>query len=233
MAYRIDVVARSELSWANFAPIHWPTVVAFLILSSAVNVAAQDVSIKSPSPHAPLELTGTVFDYETKQPLEGAYVVASYKIRRANVAGQTIWCVKTRGMYTGEDGKYWFPVEERNGLSPLNADAIKPGYAWKTSTQIESDVWYRQDQQAYTGHDIFLIRQDEKKPSFQFGGENGCWHAETAEDAAAGVEFLKIELEETKRYDGGRQGIKALSETIAFFERLPKQRDPAEAKGQK
>ena len=64
----------------------------------------------------------------TKQPIEGAYVVAIYREQVVSMAAMNSWCVKTRGMYTGKDGKFRFPVENLKGNSPLYAGAIKPGY---------------------------------------------------------------------------------------------------------
>ncbi|HEY2627536.1 MAG TPA: hypothetical protein VGI57_00340 [Usitatibacter sp.] len=233
MAYRIDVVANSAAPREDSSPICWIRIIFSVILLLGISVQAADGPGNLAPPHASLEYRGAVLDYETRQPVEGAYIVASYYIRRADPSGQTNWCIKTRGMYTGADGKYWFPVEERNGLSPLMTSAIKPGYAYKTVTQIDSDVWRKQDQVAYDGHDIFLVRQDEKKPDLRFGGDQGCWHAEVAEAAAAGVQFLRIELEEYKKYNGSEQTITAITEEIAFFERLPRQSDVSKSRGWK
>ena len=40
------------------------------------------------------------------QAIEGAYVVATYNVMVAGPAVITSWCVKTKGMYTGPDGKF-------------------------------------------------------------------------------------------------------------------------------
>src|SRR5450759_1147278 len=74
------------------------------------------------------EFTGNVRDKETKEPLEGAYVVAIYYIREASAGVGSFNCQKTKGMYTGKDGKFHFPIEKLNNLSPGEVTAIKPGY---------------------------------------------------------------------------------------------------------
>mgnify|MGYP001788432345 CR=1 FL=1 len=148
------------------------------------------------------EFTGTVLDHETKQPIEGAYVIAMYSIVRAGPAAVTAWCVKTKGMTTGKDGKFHFPIAELDGLPP-DVSAIKPDYflagveiprAWNRSTFRGWDV--------YQGWDVYLSKQNPDKPNRRIsaGNREDCWYATTRVDAAASVEFLKLSLEEFKKY---------------------------------
>jgi hypothetical protein len=168
------------------------------------------------------ELTGTVFDADIKQPIEGAYVVATYKIQRAGAEAVTSWCVKTLGMYTGKDGKYHSPVEKRDGRSPRATNAIRPGYFWTDSTFPSDDVWNRQDATSYSNRDIYLKKQDPKNPSFHFSDrEEVCDHAPTREAAAAGTEFLRLSLAEDTKYGASEQGRRSVEETIHVFEGLP------------
>ncbi len=145
------------------------------------------------------EFTGTVIDAETKQPIEGAYVLAKYSIVRSGMAATTAWCVKTKGMVTGMDGKFRFPIAGLNSLPP-NVVAIKADYflaegtlspAWNLSPRSEA---------AYRDWDITLGKQNSGKPDPRFNDSGYCNHAETKEDAAASVVYLKLVLAEYKKY---------------------------------
>ncbi|MBL0142895.1 MAG: hypothetical protein IPP91_12525 [Betaproteobacteria bacterium] len=168
------------------------------------------------------ELTGTVYDTTTKQPIEGAYVVALYYKSIVGPAAMDIWCVKTRGMYTGKDGTFHFPVEKLDGDSPLSVNAIKPGYYSDRPVVPSPEVRKKQGREAYTGRDLPLIPQNPAKPEYRFGsGDVYCNHAETKQDAAAGVEFLKIELSECVRLNADKQSIRAVEGMIRDLESRP------------
>ena len=107
------------------------------------------------------EFTGTVYDAVTKQPIEGVYVFASYR----EPVGVNSRCYKTRGMYTGKDGKYRFPIEKLDGYSPWFTSAIKPGYFFGSFDTPKRDVWNRQDASSYADRNLYLIPQDPAKPS--------------------------------------------------------------------
>lgn len=178
----------------------------------------------SPLPYARIdfEYTGTVYDAATKQPIEGAYVVAIYREQVVSVAAMNSQCVKTRGMYTGKDGKFHFPVEDLRGNSPLYARAIKPGYFNGSDVFPPPEVWKKQGREAYTGRDVYLNLQVPGKPEFAFGtGEEYCTHAKTRGDAAAGLEFLKMELDEFNRLGADAQTIRATQKMIQRLESLP------------
>lgn len=168
------------------------------------------------------EFTGTVYDNATKQPIEGAYVVAIYREQVVSMAAMNSWCVKTRGMYTGKDGKFHFPVENLKGNSPLYAGAIKPGYfngPWEFPAE---QVWKRQGKEAYSNRDIFLNPQDPKNPKFAFGtGEEFCSQAKLKPDAAAGANFLRLQLQEYQRLGVRGSGIDAVTRMIATLDGLP------------
>jgi len=148
------------------------------------------------------EFTGTVLDHETKQPIEGAYVIAMYSTVIGGLAAVTERCIKTKGMTTGKDGKFHFPIDGLEG-GPPNVSAIKPDYflagveiprAWNRSTFRGWDV--------YQGWDVYLGKQNADKPNRRIsaGYSEDCWYAATREDGAASVEFLKILVEEYKKY---------------------------------
>lgn len=165
------------------------------------------------------EMTGTVRDADTKEPLEGAYVIATYRIIRSGLAAIATPCVKTKGMYTGKDGMYHFPVEKLDGRNPQFTNAIKPGYFWLTSDLPDSANWQKQNAAAYSGRDIYLKKQDPSKPDWHFsdGGEI-CDEAPNREAAAAGIEFLRLKLAELTKYGASNQGRNATETLIRLME---------------
>lgn len=168
------------------------------------------------------ELTGTVRDKETRQPIEGAYVVAVYLIQESGLAASALNCKKTKGAYTDKDGKYRLPVEKLDGLSPQDVTAIKPGY-YGTDREIPNIEQRRaQNADTYSNRDHYLIKQNPDKPEFRFGFSLlGCTFAESREDVAASIQFKKIELAEVKRLAGENWLIENVSRGIARLEALP------------
>jgi hypothetical protein len=135
-------------------------------------------------------------------------------------------------MYTGKDGRYHFPVEKLDGLSPRSTNAIKSGYFLKNYTLPESEVWQRQDAVTYAGRDIYLKKQAaidpnwrklaSEEPNFHYGnGEQFCTWARTREAAAAGAEFIRIELGEHIKYGAGEGGIRATKSMLQQLLDLP------------
>jgi hypothetical protein len=74
------------------------------------------------------EYTGRVLYEDTKEPIEGAYVLAVYEKVDLGWAGASRNCIKTKGMTTGKDGKFNFPIDKLDGNSPSQAFAIKPDH---------------------------------------------------------------------------------------------------------
>jgi len=169
------------------------------------------------------ELTGRAYDDATKEPIEGAYVVALYYEGVVGPAAMTKRCKRAKGMYTGKDGTFHFPVEKLDGLSPGMVMAIKPGYFSLWVTLPPDDVWKKQSKEAYSGRDTPLQKQDPQKPSWQLGhGDVYCTGADWREDVEAAIEFLKIRLAEVKRLGlTGSQGLKAIEAKIEDLQSLP------------
>lgn len=170
------------------------------------------------------ELTGTVLDTNTKQPIEGAYVVASYREVVVGEAVATSWCVKTKGMYTEKDGRFHFPVEKLDGYSPFIVSAVRSGYHRGPAEPVKREVWRKQNAASYSGRVVYLTAQNPASPDFHFGeGDEFCNRAPTKEAAAAGVEFLKITLQERIKYKAPQQNIDGNREVIEILESLPSQ----------
>ena len=190
---------------ANAAPL-----VGALLLAGALTGCA--VAAGKPD----FDFTGTVYDAVTKQPIEGAYVFASYR----EPVGVNSRCYKTRGMYTGKDGKYHFPIDSLDGYSPWFTSAIKPGYYFGSFDTPSRDVWQRQDASSYADRNLYLIPQDPAKPNLRIGsGEEFCYGARTREDAAAGAVFLRIEIDEERKYGATPEVIAAMQRMIDRLER--------------
>ncbi|MDH5263207.1 MAG: hypothetical protein OEX21_00515 [Betaproteobacteria bacterium] len=169
------------------------------------------------------ELTGRVYDEATKEPIEGAYVVALYYVDVIGPAALTTKCVRAKGMYTGNDGTFHFPVEKRDGNSPGKVMAIKSGYFSLWPVIPPTDVWKKQGKEAYSGRDLPLQKQDLQKPSWQMGhGDVYCTGAEWREDVEAAIEFLKLRLAEVRRLGlTGDKGLKAIEAKIDDLQSLP------------
>lgn len=194
---------------------------ALLLSGSAIAAGGNPLSYGKPD----FDLTGTVYDVTTKQPIEGAYVVALYYKPIVGMSAMDLWCIKTKGMYTGKDGRFRFAVEKLDGNSPREVTAIKPGYYSGREVFPPADVWKKQGKEAYTGRDTPLIPQDPVKPEGRYGlGDVFCNHAESREDVAAGIEFLRIQLSEEQRLPFHPQAIESTKYRINRLEALPAER---------
>lgn len=176
------------------------------------------------------ELTGQVLDNDTKQPLEGAFAIAIYKEIKSGFAATANYCVKTKGMYTGKDGKFHFPVEKLDGNSPYWVSAIKPDYYYVISDIAPPKIHYEQGVAAYTGRHVYLAKQDPTNPKNSGAGDDiVCYRAASREDVAASIEFLKIGLAEIeKKYHGPlkQQIMEAKRSMIQTLEALPLKSSP-------
>lgn len=194
---------------------HWLFLAAVALSSTAlVSCAKNDVPEK-----IDFEFTGRVLDKETNQPIEGAYVIAIYKEVVVASGGVASHCVKTKGMYSGVDGKFHFPVEKRDGRSPATAEAIKIDYSMWT-TDIKPDrIHALQNAEAYTDRNVYLLKQDPLKPRF-FGGDVYCVHAKNKEDVAASVEYYKHRRAQRVKYNTGQASLDNIDSMIRTLETL-------------
>ena len=94
----------------------WDSILMLAIVASVLPVNA-DASGGNPLSFGKpdFDLTGTVYDATTKQPIDGAYVVALYYKSIVGMAAMDLWCIKTKGMYTGKDGKFRFSIYDADG----------------------------------------------------------------------------------------------------------------------
>jgi hypothetical protein len=198
------------------------TVPALRLIAASAAFAATLCFPLDWGPKIDFDLTGTVRDADTKEPLEGAYVIATYKIVRSGLAATATPCVKQKGMYTGADGMYHFPVEKLDGRNPFSTNAIKPGYFLNNRDLPDPNVWERQTAAAYSGRDIYLKKQDPAKPDWRYsdGGEI-CDEAPNRDAAAAGIEFLGLSLAEKVRLGAPNHMRDATETLIRLMEQSP------------
>lgn len=193
-------------------------IIATVALASAVAYCAPPGTFR----RIDFELTGTVRDKETKQPIEGAYVVAVYLIRESSFAATALNCKRTKGAYTGPDGKYHLPVEKLDNLSPHDVTAIKPGYYGAGRTVPTLKQQRAQNADTYSNRDLFLVKQNPDKPEFRFGdGQEICMFADSREDVAASIQFTKIEAAELERLGAEPWRIRNINQELARLAAFP------------
>jgi hypothetical protein len=145
------------------------------------------------------EFTGQVLSKATKEPIEGAYVLAVYEKVDLGIAGAARHCYKTKGMLTGKDGKFHFPIDKLDGNSPHMVHAIKPDYFLSDWELPSDEVWKAMGKEAFTNRHVYLTKQDVAKPSFQHGFED-CQRPDSIEAIDAAVQFMQIEINEVTKY---------------------------------
>ena len=125
-------------------------------------------------------------------------------------------------MFTGKDGKFHFPIERLDGMSPHDVTAIKPGY-YGNKREFGDPLEQRaRTPAAYTNRDHYLVKQDPQKPNFRYGeGQEGCTHAESREAIEPSIQFLKIELGEVTRLGAEARRVAAVERQLARLEALP------------
>ena len=168
------------------------------------------------------ELTGTVRNFDTNEPIEGAYVMAIYETVRGGdfVVGTAHWCIKTRGMTTGKDGTFHFPVEKLDGWSPSQVTAIKPGYFLRRVKLHSEKIQHADGKENYTGRDVFLLPQVEGKPDFRLGTQN-CRSPLSREAAEANISYLEIIKSEYERLKRGETYVQNIDSMISRLRDAP------------
>jgi hypothetical protein len=160
---------------------------------------AADNSSRNPSPTG-LQLTGSVVNRDGK-PLEGAYMLAGYYVKSVGVAMSGDICEKTKGMFTGPDGQFRFPVERLDVPSPNVPAVILTGYYLYQLKIPTLEAQQRKDASSYSGFVYIMDKQDPSSPQLRTARDAYCGH--TLDDAAAGITFMEFELREYQLY--GRQ----------------------------
>jgi hypothetical protein len=166
-----------------------------------------------------MDMTGIVYDQDTMQPIEGAYVLAEYRGGGSDWVHMHSWCIKTKGMYTSKDGSYRFPVEKFDNMSPSSAYAIKSDYYTFGRVIAEPDVQRAQNKGTYSNRHIYLKKQDAAKPVFQFGFHN-CERPAFNNDLVGALQFMKIVYAEYVKYGRDAIVLGYAAEDIARIEKM-------------
>jgi hypothetical protein len=198
----------------------WKLIIATLLGASTLAYCAPAdwFGLRKPD----FELTGQVLDFDTKQPIEGAYVLAVYEKVDLGIAGAARYCVKTKGMTSDKEGRFHFPVERLDSNSPSIVHAIKSDYFLQTWKLPKGKSVEAQDKETYSDWRVYLKKQDAAKPDFQYGFI-GCYRPESNEAIEAAIQFTKIEMSEQIKY--GRDG-KNPAEGIELMQRAASRAEP-------
>jgi hypothetical protein len=173
------------------------------------------------------ELTGQVLDFDTKQPIEGAYVLAVYEKVDLGPAASARYCVKTKGMVSDKEGRFHFPVEKLDSHSPTIVHAIKPDYFLKTWKMPGDDLVKAQNKATYSDWHVYLKKQDVAKYEAGYGyGE--CSRPESREAAEANIKYLQLERDELIRiasnFDWFKNSIDTTDRRIQRLQSAPNQK---------
>jgi hypothetical protein len=198
---------------------------SFLLAAAALALTmAASCDLPASNTNSSFEFTGQVLDFDTKQPIEGAYALAVYQKVEIGLGGTADYCYKTKGMTTGKDGKFSFPLEQPTSLNPDIVYAIKADYFYRDTFIPTPSVQKAQTKEAYTNRHVYLKKQDPAKPSFQFGyGE--CARPESAQAAEANIQFLEFERAELIRlgsqFDWFKNSIETTDRRIKRLQSAP------------
>ena len=217
-------VANDSVSFLKFE-MKFRAPKAKLPLGNRIAIAVLSLAIGGFSSAASsLEFSGRVLDADTKVPIEGAYVIAVYLTGSSGQGGATVTshCTKTKGMYTGNDGSFRFPVENLDGASPGFVNGIKAGYFLFDEIDPPPSVRHSHSAAEYSGRDILLKKQDPKNPKLTYWfGFQDCYYAATKGDAAAAADYTRMMLDELKKYGERKSRIEAIEQEIRNLETKP------------
>lgn len=173
--------------------------------------------------HAPREQTGKVLDELTKQPIEGAFVLATYSECGGTPFGHSsCWCESTRGVFTGPDGAFRFPVVDKKGRSLSFPTAIKPGYRYVEAKIVNYEKQSTDRDLFWKDQNVILGSQKRDEPQLNFQSyEANCLRAVARQDAAAGMQFLRFELAELEKFGGAQEWLDDMWGRIMSLDKLP------------
>lgn len=194
---------------------------SFLLTAAILSLTmAASCDLPASNTNSSFEFTGQVLDFDTKQPIEGAYALAVYQKVEIGLGGTADYCYKTKGMTTGKDGKFSFPLEQPTSLNPDIVTAIKADYFYRDMVIPKPSVQKAQTKEAYTNRHVYLKKQDPAKPSFQLSEPSiYCTKAKSSEDAEAAIQFYEIELKELTKYGLTEKQIENAKERIISLRR--------------
>ncbi len=180
---------RSEFSSENIKMWHKLGFTALVLLIGGV------IAVVAVEP-AERTRSGQVIDFATKKPMANVYVLAEYSRGGSTPFGHSArWCFKTRGLRTGPDGTFSFPLEKDTSMRIL---ATAPDSVDVFSPRIQSvSTWL--GEKRVDSPNVFMAKrgtgQDERLDIIS------CGRPESIAAATANIEFLELILVETRKYE--------------------------------
>lgn len=191
---------------------HLLLAIAFTCLGSAASCNLSD------SRTINFEFTGQVLDFDTKQPIDSAYALAVYEKVDLSFAASARYCVKTKGMVTGKDGKFNFPIDRLDGNSPVEVVAIKAGYYLRRTESVPRDIWKKNNKETYSNRNVYLKKQDPAKPEFLYGFLD-CERPLSTEAIEPAVQFMQLVIGESNKYGRDVRSTNSVASLIASMQR--------------
>ena len=177
---------------------------------------------RRPQKSGATEIVGQVVDSDTLEPIEGAYVMATYDLQHVPY---DYACARSLGVFSDKDGNYRFPIEKSDLYPsgyPHQVFAAKSGYfysAFATDRSVDSSAasWVID-----TRTRVYLAKQDYLNPKRGFNTYHAnCYQSRNRKDAVASVEFQKIELEELRKLGTRAAILDSTVERIRALQLLP------------
>ena len=155
-----------------------------------------------------------VIDSNTGKPMEGAFVLAVYNESGGTLFGHSSsWCVRTKGVWTGADGRFTFPKGKPNNP---HLYAVKEGYVLNSYREPSPR---REGEKPAEFRYLYLDRHGESKiKSSQF---IICERPSTRQDADANITYLKLLSKESEHMPNGDVRISAIKSMMDLFDALP------------
>jgi hypothetical protein len=162
----------------------------------------------------PKVVEGMVIDSKTGKPMEGAFVLAVYNESGGTLFGHSSsWCVRTKAVWTGPDGRFTFPKGKPNNPYLY---AVKEGYV--LNSYLEPSPRKEGEKPAEFRY-LHLERHGESKiKSSQF---IICERPVTRQDVEANITYLKLLSRESEHIPKGDLRRNVIESTLAEFEALP------------
>jgi hypothetical protein len=141
----------------------------------------------------PKDVTGIVIDSKTGNPMEGAFVLAVYNESGGTLFGHSSsWCVRTKGVWTGPDGRFTFPKGKPNNP---HLYAIKEGYILNPHRDAPPSPKEAEIKLADFRY-LYLDRQGESK--FDRSRWIECERPTIRQDAEANATYLRLLSKEAR-----------------------------------
>ena len=146
----------------------------------------------------PKFVAGNVYDALTKQPMEGVFILGSYKQCGGGIvlghAGSNCPCSQTVGIRTAKDGGFQLPLSASGGVPAISAFAENRYVKSTEWPKVPSDASRREKAQSLKGWQIWLAPQDPASvyPVYSAEGDACTEVYGDAVRSAAGNEFKSL-----------------------------------------